>query len=154
VTLIIAEAGVNHNGDMGLARELVAIAAEAGADMVKFQTFDARKLASASAPKASYQIETTGDSESQQQMIARLELSRADHELLVEECARCGIGFFSTGFDTGSIDLLLELGIDRIKIPSGEMTNRLLLEHAASKKLPIILSTGMAQMSEVAASVE
>lgn len=154
MTLIIAEAGVNHNGDMGMARELVAIAAEAGADLVKFQTFDARKIASASAPKAQYQVETTGQSESQQDMIARLQLSHADHEMLVEECRQRGVGFFSTGFDPQSVDLLVDLGADRIKVPSGEMVNRLLLEHVAAKGLPVILSTGMAEMSEVAEAVE
>jgi N-acetylneuraminate synthase len=154
MTLIIAEAGVNHNGDMGLARELVTIAAEAGADLVKFQSFSAEKIAIGNAPKAAYQVETTGADETQRQMIARLELSRADHEMLVEECARRGVGFFSTGFDPESIDLLLSLGVDRIKIPSGEMINRLLLEHAAAKGLPIILSTGMAALSEVAEAVE
>lgn len=154
MTLIIAEAGVNHNGDMGLARELVAIAAETGADLVKFQSFSAEKIAAANAPKAAYQIETTGAGETQRQMIARLELSRADHEMLVEECARRGVGFFSTGFDADSIDLLMGLGLDRIKIPSGEMVNRLLLEHAASKGVPVILSTGMATLAEVADAVE
>lgn len=154
MTLIIAEAGVNHNGDMGLARELVAIAAEAGADLVKFQTFRAEKIASANAPKAPYQIETTGSGESQRDMIARLELSHDDHAMLAEECVARGIGFFSTGFDPASIDLLVSLGVDRIKIPSGELVNRILLEHAAAKRLPIILSTGMAELSEVAEAVE
>lgn len=154
MTLVIAEAGVNHNGDMGLAAELVAVAAEAGADLIKFQTFDATKLAIKSAPKAEYQLATTGDAESQREMIAKLQLSRADHEFLIEECEKRGVRFFSTGFDRDSLDLLVELGVDRIKIPSGELVNRLLLEHAASKGLPVILSTGMATLSEVAASVE
>lgn len=154
MTLIIAEAGVNHNGDMGLARELVAIAAEAGADLVKFQSFNAVKIASAGAAKAKYQQETTGTSESQKAMLERLELSRDDHDMLVEECARRGVGFFSTGFDPDGVDMLVELGADRIKVPSGEMVNRPLLEHVAGKGLPVILSTGMAELSEVAASVE
>lgn len=154
MTLIIAEAGVNHNGDMVLARELVAIAAEAGADLVKFQTFSAEKIAAASAPKATYQIETTGSTESQREMIARLELSHDDHAMLAEECAARGIGFFSTGFDPASIDLLVGMGVDRVKIPSGELINRTLLEHAAAKRLPIILSTGMAELSEIAEAVE
>lgn len=154
MTLIIAEAGVNHNGDMGLAKELIAIAAEAGADLVKFQTFSAEKIATAHAPKATYQLETTGAAETQRDMIARLELSPGDHAVLVDECAARGIGFFSTGFDPGSIDLLVNMGVDRIKIPSGELVNRILLEHAASKRLPIILSTGMAELSEVAEAVE
>lgn len=148
-TLIIAEAGVNHNGDIALARRLVHAAAEAGADLVKFQTFVASKIATAAAPKADYQKETTGTAESQQDMIARLELSRADHEVLIAECAAVGIGFFSTGFDEESLDLLVDLGIDRIKIPSGELTNLPLLRHAAAKGLPVILSTGMADMAEI-----
>lgn len=148
-TLIIAEAGVNHNGDMELARRLVHVAAEAGADLVKFQTFVASKIATAAAPKADYQKETTGGGESQQDMIARLELSPADHEALIAECEAAGIGFFSTGFDEESLDLLVALGIDRIKIPSGELTNLPLLRHAAAKRLPVILSTGMADMAEI-----
>jgi N-acetylneuraminate synthase len=148
-TLIIAEAGVNHNGDLGLARELVAVAAEAGADLVKFQTFEAAKSIAASAPKAVYQQETTGVDESQFEMVRKLELSRADHEALIEECEARGIGFFSTGFDPESIDLLIELGIDRIKIPSGEITNLPFLRHLAAKRLPVIMSTGMATIGEV-----
>jgi N,N'-diacetyllegionaminate synthase len=147
--LIIAEAGVNHNGDLDMARRLVHAAAEAGADLVKFQTFVAAKIATAGAPKAEYQQATTGTAESQQDMIAKLELSRADHEALIAECDAAGIGFFSTGFDEESLDLLVDLGIDRIKIPSGEMTNLPLLRHAAAKGLPVILSTGMADMAEI-----
>lgn len=154
MTLIIAEAGVNHNGDMGMARDLVAIAAEAGADLVKFQSFNAAKIASGNAAKAKYQQETTGNGESQKAMLARLELSRDDHDMLVEECGKLGVGFFSTGFDPDGVDMLVELGADRIKVPSGEMVNRPLLEHVADKGLPVILSTGMAELSEVAASVE
>lgn len=148
-TLIIAEAGVNHNGDLGMARELVRVAARAGADIVKFQTFVASRITAAHAPKAAYQKATTGDEENQKEMIARLELSRADHEVLIEEAARAGITFFSTGFDEGSLDMLVELGIDRIKVPSGDLTNLPLLRHMASKKLPVILSTGMATLGEV-----
>lgn len=154
MTLIIAEAGVNHNGDLGLACELIDAAAESGADLVKFQTFDATKIASASAPKADYQIATTGALESQRDMITKLQLSREDHERLVDKCRRRGIGFFSTGFDSDSVDMLVQLGIDRIKIPSGELINRPLLEHVAAKGLPVILSTGMATLSEVSESVE
>lgn len=153
-TLIIAEAGVNHNGDIALACELVRIAAEAGADMVKFQTFVADKITAASAPKAEYQKAATDRDESQKDMIARLELSRADHETLIAECRRHGIAFFSTGFDAESIDMLVELGLDRLKIPSGEITNLPLLRHYASKRLPIILSTGMAAIGEVEAAVD
>ena len=153
MTLIIAEAGVNHNGDMGLARELIAIAAEAGADMVKFQTFTASKIASASAPKAGYQLAATGAEQSQQEMLAMLELSRGDHELLLRACEDAGIAFFSTGFDEAAIDLLIELGLDRLKVPSGEITNLPLLRHMAGKGLPVIVSTGMANLGEIEAAV-
>lgn len=152
-TLIIAEAGVNHNGDMDLARALVRAAADAGADMVKFQTFQASKITAAHAPKADYQKETTGTGESQQAMIAKLELSRADHDMLVAECEAAGIRFFSTGFDEDSLDMLVELGIDRIKVPSGEITNLPLLRHIAAKRLPVILSTGMADMADIEAAI-
>lgn len=149
-TLIIAEAGVNHNGDLNRARALVRAAATAGADMVKFQTFRASKITAAYAPKAAYQKAATGNSESQHDMIARLELSRADHDALVEECAAAGIRFFSTGFDEESLDMLVdEIGIDHIKVPSGEITNLPLLRHIASKGLPVILSTGMATLGEI-----
>lgn len=152
-TLIIAEAGVNHNGDMAMARELVRVAAAAGADIVKFQTFVATKITAGHAPKAEYQKATTGEDESQRDMIARLELSRADHEMLIRECKDAGITFFSTGFDEASLDMLVELGIDRIKVPSGELTNLPLLRHMASKRLPIILSTGMATLGEIEAAI-
>ena len=153
MTLIIAEAGVNHNGDLALARQLVRVAADAGADLVKFQTFVADRITSADAPKAEYQKAATGTAESQQEMIRRLELSRADHEALIDECRDAGIGFFSTGFDPESIDLLVELGIDRIKVPSGEITNLPLLRHIAAKGLPVRLSTGMADLAEIEAAI-
>jgi N,N'-diacetyllegionaminate synthase len=149
-TLIIAEAGVNHNGDIDRARALVRAAAEAGADIVKFQTFTASKIAIASAPKAAYQEAATGAAESQHSMIAKLELSRADHDVLVAECDAAGIRFFSTAFDEQNLDMLVdEIGIDRIKVPSGEITNLPLLRHMASKRLPTILSTGMATLGEI-----
>ena len=149
MTLIIAEAGVNHNGDLGMARELIAVAAAAGADLVKFQTFDAASLIAADAPKATYQITATGDDESQFDMVRKLELSAADHDVLIAECARHGIGFFSTAFDTRSFDLLLALGLDRVKVPSGEITNLPFLRHVAAAGKPIILSTGMATLGEI-----
>lgn len=152
-TLIIAEAGVNHNGNLNMARRLVRAAAAAGADMVKFQTFVASKIATAHAVKADYQKAATDADESQADMIAQLELSRADHEALIAECVDAGIAFFSTGFDTDSIDMLLGLGIDRIKVPSGEITNLPLLRHMASKQLPVILSTGMANIDEIGAAI-
>lgn len=148
--LIIAEAGVNHDGDLDRARALVRAAAAAGADMVKFQTFSANKIAASHAPKAAYQKAATGEGESQRDMIARLQLSRADHDALIAECAAAGIGFFSTAFDEESLDMLVdEFGIDRIKVPSGEITNLPLLRHVADKQLPVILSTGMATLGEI-----
>lgn len=153
-TLIIAEAGVNHNGDVALARELVAAAAQAGADIVKFQTFHTEQCISTNAPKADYQVENTGVSESQFEMVKKLELSDDAHRLLHADCRRLGIEFLSTAFDIESLDFLMELGIDRIKIPSGEITNLPLLRHIASKGLPIILSTGMATLEEVGTVLE
>jgi N-acetylneuraminate synthase len=148
-TLIIAEAGVNHNGDVGRALEMIDAAARAQADLVKFQSFVTSKSISKHAPKAAYQEETTGTAESQFEMVQKLELSRDDHALLAEECRRCGIGFFSTAFDAESLDMLVDLGVDRIKVPSGEITNLPLLRHMASKKLPVLLSTGMSTLGEI-----
>lgn len=152
-TLIIAEAGVNHNGDIAMALELVRAAAQAKADLVKFQTFSAARLTTAQAPKADYQVETTGEAESQQEMIRRLELSRDDHLVLIEECRREGIGFFSTGFDIESMQMLMELGLDRIKIPSGELTNLPYLRYVARQGVPVIVSTGMATLADVEAAI-
>jgi N,N'-diacetyllegionaminate synthase len=154
-TLIIAEAGVNHNGDMELAKQLIAAAAAAGADMVKFQTFQAGKLVAASAPKAEYQKATTGAEESQLDMLRKLELSRADHELLMAECRKSGIRFFSTAFDPASFDLLTELGaLEMVKIPSGELTNLPLLRTMTRLGKPVLLSTGMATLGEIEAAIE
>jgi N,N'-diacetyllegionaminate synthase len=153
-TLVIAEAGVNHNGDLQLARQLVAQAAAAGADLVKFQSFVASRNITASAPKADYQVASTGGGESQLDMVRKLELSRRDHELLVDECRRHGIGFFSTAFDAESFDLLLSLGAQRVKIPSGEITNLPLLRRFAGSGLPVLLSTGMATLGEIEQAIE
>lgn len=154
-TLIIAEAGVNHNGDISLAKKLIAAAADAGADLVKFQTFTAKNLVSASAPKAEYQKKTTEGSESQLEMIQKLELSREDHTVLIEECRANGIGFFSTAFDFQSFDLLTELGcLEQIKIPSGELTNLPLLRYMSRLGKPLMLSTGMANLGEIEAAIE
>lgn len=153
-TLVIAEAGVNHNGDLGLAKALVEAAAAAGADLVKFQTFVASRIIAPQAPKAEYQKSTTGTGESQQEMVRRLELSRGDHEVLIEHCRRFGIGFFSTAFDEQSFDLLVELGLDRVKIPSGEITNLPLLRHMTRLGKPVLLSTGMARLGEIEDAVE
>lgn len=153
-TLIIAEAGVNHNGDIGLAKKLIAAAAKAGADLVKFQTFIAKNLVSVSAPKAEYQKKTTESRESQLEMIQKLELSREDHMVLIEECRANGIGFFSTAFDFQSFDLLMELGcLEQIKIPSGELTNLPLLRYMSRFGKPLMLSTGMANLGEIEAAI-
>jgi N,N'-diacetyllegionaminate synthase len=152
-TLIIAEAGVNHNGNLSLAKRLVEVAAEAGADVVKFQTFAADRLVTAKAEKASYQLKATGAAESQYEMLRRLELSPAVHRELIAHCGRCGIEFFSTGFDLESVDLLLELGLTRFKVPSGEITNLPYLRHIGRHGNPVILSTGMATLDEIAAAV-
>ena len=128
-TLVIAEAGVNHNGDMETAKRLIDVAAQAGADLVKFQTFTADRLVTIQAPKADYQNLAVGASSSQHQMLKRLELSRAMHEQLIEYCQGAGIDFFSTGFDDASNDMLFELGLRQFKIPSGEITNLPYLRH-------------------------
>jgi len=153
-TLIIAEAGVNHNGDIAIAKQLIRAAAEAGADLVKFQSFIPDRVISASAPKASYQEQATGAQESQLEMVSKLQLSRRDHLALIEECNHCGIGFFSTAFDSESFDMLVELGIDRVKIPSGEITNLPLLRHMTRLGMPVILSTGMAKLGEIETALE
>ena len=151
-TLVIAEAGVNHNGDLDLARQLVDIAAEAGADLVKFQTFNADRLATRNARKADYQAKTTGADESQHAMLRRLELSEEAHLVLITHCAQRGIGFFSTGFDIECVDLLVRLGLQRFKIPSGEITNLPYLRHIgrlAAESGQVILSSGMATLAEI-----
>lgn len=153
-TLVIAEAGVNHNGDLALARQLVDAAAGAGADLVKFQTFDADRLVTRQAAKAEYQNAMTPAGESQHAMLRRLQLDRAAHEMLIEHCRARNIGFFSTGFDEQSVDLLAQLGLPLFKVPSGELTNLPLLRHIASKGKPIILSTGMGTMGEIEAALD
>jgi N,N'-diacetyllegionaminate synthase len=153
-TLIIAEAGVNHNGDHALARRLVEAAAYAGADLVKFQTFAADRLVTRQAAKADYQSAAMGADETQHAMLRRLELDRAAHEMLIGHCRDQGIGFFSTAFDEASVDLLVDLGIDRFKIPSGELTNLPYLRHVARQGRPVILSTGMATLGEIEAALD
>jgi len=153
-TLIIAEAGVNHNGDMSLAKELIAAAAEAGADLVKFQTFIAANIISRSAPKAEYQKGATDPQESQQEMVRKLELTRENHLELIAECQKQGIGFFSTAFDKDSIDLLEELGgADVVKVPSGELTNLPYLRYLTRHGKHVLLSTGMADLGEIEAAI-
>lgn len=146
---VVAEAGVNHNGDLELARRLVDCAAEAGANAVKFQTFDAKKLATRAAPKASYQQRTTDAAESQLEMLRKLELPREWHWELRERARSRGIEFLSTAFDTGSLTFLEELDLPFYKVPSGELTNGPLLWQFARQGRPLVVSTGMATMSEV-----
>lgn len=151
--LIIAEAGVNHNGDVNLAKKLIDIAAEAGADAVKFQTFKAETLVTVDAEKAGYQQETTG-SGTQFEMLKKLELRESDYKELSRYAANRCIMFLSTPFDTGSVDLLDDLGVPAFKIPSGEINNFPLLKHIAAKQKPVILSTGMSLLQEVAEAVK
>ncbi len=151
--VVIAEAGVNHNGDLELARELVRAGARAGADYVKFQTFDADRLVSRDARKAEYQARNSGGDETQYAMLKRLQLTEEMHRILLQECASAGVGFLSTPFDELSADQLVELGVPLLKISSGDITNVPFLRHLGSKKLPTILSTGMANLGEVEAAV-
>lgn len=148
--LIIAEAGVNHNGDLLLARKLIEAAADAGADYVKFQTFRAENLVTRSANKAAYQLKNIDDRDNSQfQMLKNLEMPYEWHFELRDYANSLGIKFLSTGFDEESIDFLDDLGIDLFKIPSGEITNRPYLNHIAKKGKQVILSTGMANMQEI-----
>jgi len=152
-TLIIAEAGVNHNGDLDLGLQLIDIAANAGADLVKFQTFSADRLVTSRARKADYQVQSTDADESQHAMLRRLELTREMHEVLIAHCSTRGIGFFSTAFDRGSVDLLVDLGLDSFKLSSGEITNLPYLRHVGRYGKPVILSTGMATLGEIEAAL-
>lgn len=151
-TFVIAEGGVNHNGSEELALQLVDVAADCGADAVKFQTFKADRLVRMGAAKAEYQRRTTGDGD-QHSMLRDLELSDDLHRKLIERCAARGIEFMSTAFDEDSADFLVGLGMGRLKVPSGELTNHPFLAHLAAKNLPIILSTGMSTLDEVRESV-
>jgi len=152
--LIIAEAGVNHNGDMGLAKRLIDAAAESGADLVKFQTFNADRLVTATARKADYQTYNSGDGDTQYEMLRSLELSPEAHHELIAHCAARGIGFFSTGFDNESVDFLASLGQDKFKIPSGEITNLPYLRNMGRYGREIILSTGMATLGDIEAAID
>ncbi len=151
---IIAEAGVNHNGDINLARKLIEAAKEAGADAVKFQTFNAEELMTKNAEKAEYQKETTGIEESQFDMIKKLELSDRDFQELFDHARKKRILFLSSPFDKKSVDLLDRLGLPAFKIPSTEITDFPLLMHIARKKKPIILSTGMSILEEIEEALE
>ena len=150
---IIAEAGVNHNGSLEMARQLVDAAVQTGADAVKFQTFQAEQLVTPQAAKAEYQLSTTDADESQFEMLRRLELSPEAHLELMDHCRTKGILFMSSAFDEESADLLAQLGVALFKIPSGELTNLQLLAHIARYGKPMIVSTGMAYLSEVEEAV-
>ena len=146
---IIAEAGVNHNGSLDLAKKLIDAACSAGADAVKFQTFKAKNLATKSSQKAAYQKETTNKEETQFDMLKKLELNKKEHEELISYCVNKKIIFLSSPFDIESIDLLNDLGLKIFKIPSGEITNLPYLKHIGKLNKKIILSTGMSNMDEV-----
>lgn len=153
-TIIIAEAGVNHNGDIEVAKQLVRAAAKAGADYIKFQSFITTNVITMDAPKADYQKISTGSSENQFEMVQKLELSRHDHEILITECEMFDIKFLSTAFDLESLSMLSELGVDLIKIPSGEITNLPLLRSMARCGDRFIISTGMANLGEIEATLQ
>lgn len=150
---VIGEAGVNHNGNLELAHRLIEVAAEARADAIKFQTFDPDLLASAEAPKAEYQARATGASESQREMLRRLVLSKDAHRELKRHAEQRGLIFLSTPFDEESADFLEELGVAAFKVASGEITNHPFIAHLAGKGMPVLLSTGMSNLEEVASAV-
>ncbi len=152
-TFIIAEAGVNHNGSDDLALKLVDTAARCGADAVKFQTFTAEKLVRPGAEKAEYQKRETGGGD-QFDMLKKLEMSELLHRKLIQRCTELNIEFMSTPFDEAAADFLIELGMKRIKVPSGEITNHPFLAYLAAKNVPLIISTGMATLLEVQEAVE
>lgn len=150
---IIAEAGVNHDGSLAKALSLVDIAALSGADAVKFQTFQTDRIVRKGTSKVAYQQSRDGDG-TQDDMIRRLELDHEAHRTIADHCSVRGIEFMSTPFDTESVDLLISLGMKRIKIPSGEITNKPLIRHMARQNLPLIMSTGMASLDEVTRAVD
>jgi N,N'-diacetyllegionaminate synthase len=153
--IIIAEAGVNHNGDYENAKKLILEAANAGADYVKFQTFKADKLVSKDAQKAEYQkVNLKEGGDTQYEMLKKLEMSDEWHYELIEYANKCGVKFLSTGFDEDSIDFLDSLKIDLFKIPSGEITNKPYLEHIAKKGKPVIISTGMSNLQEIKNAID
>ncbi len=153
-TIIIAEAGVNHNGSIELAKQLIDVAAEAGVDYVKFQTFKAENLVTKSAKKADYQQKNTKNDNSQYEMLKKLELSTEQHFELTTYCNSRGVKFFSTAFDLDSIDFLASLHLGLWKIPSGEITNYPYLKRIAQYSQPVILSTGMSTMQDIHVAVE
>ena len=151
---IIAEAGVNHNGCLNRAMQLIDCAADAGADAVKFQTFKATRIATAQASQAAYQKQNLGKEQSQLEMLKALELSETDHRVLVQHCKSRGILFMSTPFDEQSADLLADLDVKVFKLPSGEMTNLPFLKHVAAMQRPLIVSTGMCSLGDVENAVQ
>lgn len=151
---IIAEAGVNHNGDLRLAKKMIEVAAEAGADAIKFQTFRAEKLVTREAAKANYQKINTGDDrETQYEMLKKLELNEEEHQELIEYCRRLKILFLSTPFDLESVALLERIGVEAYKISSGDLTDIPLIEAVASRRKPVLISTGMGSLGEVEEAV-
>ena len=153
-TLIIAEAGVNHNGDIVKAKALIDKGAEAGVDYVKFQTFKAANLVTKQAKRAAYQDKNTQDNDSQYEMLKKLELSQKDHQELIDYCAQKGVKFLSTGFDFESLEFLAGLGITIAKVPSGEITNLPYLRKVATLFPEVIISTGMANITEIKDAVK
>ena len=153
-TLIIAEAGVNHNGDIAKAKALIDKGAEAGVDYVKFQTFKAGNLVTKHAKRAVYQDKNTQDNDSQYEMLKKLELSQKDHQELIDYCTQKGVKFLSTGFDFESLEFLAGLGITIAKVPSGEITNLPYLRKVATLFPEVILSTGMANITEIKDAVK
>ncbi|WP_394691589.1 N-acetylneuraminate synthase [Hoeflea sp.] len=151
-TFVIAEIGVNHNGDLDTAYRLIDIALEAGADSAKFQTFSADTIVAVGTESVAYQ--KRGGSVDQYELLKSLELSMDHHRAIVDYCNAAGIEFMSTAFDPASMDLLIDLGVKRLKIPSGEITNTPLVQKAARTALPLIVSTGMAEMAEVAETID
>ncbi len=154
MTLIIAEAGVNHNGDISTAHKLIDAAADAGADIVKFQTFKADNLTTFTAPKAAYQILITENNESQQKMLENLELPDESYYELIEHCEDANIEFLTTAFDLESLSFIKKLNLKRLKIPSGEITNYPYLKEIGKLGLPILLSTGMSKLDEISNAID
>ena len=153
-TIIIAEVGVNHNGKVDLAEQLIRAAAKAGADIVKFQTFSASDLVLKSTSKANYQLKNSDEKESQFKMLEKLELNEEEHHQLIKHCKKRNIKFLSTGFDLKSLEFLSSLNLPFYKIPSGEITNLPYLRFVAKTNKPIIMSTGMSYLSEVKFALE
>lgn len=151
---VIAEVGVNHNGDVELAKNLVSAARAAGADCVKFQTYTAERVAGREAPKADYQRRTTDSRESQLEMLKALELPRERYPEILRHCADEGILFLSTPYDLEDVDFLVDLGVPALKVASGQAAEPVFVEHVASKGLPVLMSTGMCTMAEVGRAVD